>query len=69
MYRHGVCHVWDRNRYVYNSFLLKQGLTFALMFHFSISTNIVYKKVILGIKCKFFSPKIIAINMVIVVKS
>ena len=45
--------------------LLWQGLTFALMFHFSISTNIVNKKVILRIKCKFF-PQIIAINIVIV---
>ena len=38
------------------------------MFHFSISTNIVNKKVILGIQCKFFS-QIIAINIVIVVNS
>ena len=40
MNRHGVCHMWD-DEY---SFLLCQGLTFALMFHFSISTNIVNKK-------------------------
>ena len=40
MNRLGVCHMWDRNR---NSFLLLQGLTSALMIHFSISTNIVNK--------------------------
>ena len=51
-------------------FLLWQGLTFALMFHFSISTNNVNKNVnvILLIKRKFF-PKIMAINIVIVVNS
>ena len=38
------------------------------MFHFSISTNIVNKKVIFGIKCKFL-PQIIAINIVIEVNS
>ena len=68
MYRHGVCHKWDRNRYDLNSSLLWQWLMFALMFHFSITANIVIKKVTLGIKCKF-SPKIIAINIVIVVNS
>ena len=35
------------------------------MFHFSISTNIVNKKVILGIKCKFVFPQILASNIVI----
>ena len=48
-------------------FLLWQGLTSALMIHFSILTNIV-KKVILGIKCQFF-PQYIVINIVIVVNS
>ena len=48
-------------------FLLWQGLTSALMIHFSISTNIVNKKVILGIKCQFFP--IIIINIIIVVNS
>ena len=50
------------------AFLLWQGLTFALMFHFSIFTNIVNKKGNFRIKCKFF-PQIIAINIVIVVNS
>ena len=45
MNRHNVRHMWDRNRYDSNSFLLWQGLRFALMLHFSISTNIVHKKV------------------------
>ena len=46
-------------------FLLWQGLTFALMFHISISTNIVNKKVNLGKK----NPQVIAINIVNVVNS
>ena len=47
--------------------LLWQGLTFALMFHFSISTNIV-KKGNFRNKVYVFS-QIIAINIVIVVNS
>ena len=47
-------------------FWLWQGLTFALMFHSAISTNIVNKKGNFRIKCKFFH-QIIAINIVIVV--
>ena len=37
------------------------------MFNFSISTNIVNKRVILGIKCKFFPESVI--NIVIIVNS
>ena len=47
MNRYDACHLWDRNRYDLNSFffiLLWQGLMSVLMFHFSISTNIVNKK-------------------------
>ena len=48
-------------------FFLWQELTSALMFNFSISTNIVNKRVILGIKCKFFPESVI--NIVIIVNS
>ena len=45
-------------------------LTFALMFHYSISTNIVNKKGnFMKIHVNFFPKSIIAINIVIVVNS
>ena len=49
-------------------FLLWQGLTFAFMFHFSISINIVNKKGIFY-ECSVSFPQKISINIVIVVNS
>ena len=44
MNRLGICHMWDRTVTIKTVFLLRQGLTFAFMFHFTISTNVVNKK-------------------------
>ena len=49
-------------------FLLWQEFTFALMFHFKISTNIVNKKGNFRNQAKVF-PQIIAMNIVIVANS
>ena len=69
MNRHGVCLCGTETVTIKTVFLLWQGLTFAFMFHFTISTNIVNKKGnFRNFSVSFFS-QIIAVNIVIVVNS